>query len=120
VLVLRRNSSTRGVAVLAACRPDRHEALRRSADDGWAFETVRSERLHGLPIGTSAAMPGHRHELTCTRELSVTAALNCAAAELNLPALADAGYDGASHDLKTPVQATGRTANHPRRQPPAT
>jgi hypothetical protein len=131
-----------GVAVLAACRPDLHEALRRAADDGWAFVIIDgklfdSDRLDetttsvkgatidawysgkhrdfganiqaimrpdGTPIWTSEAMPGHFHDLSCARELGVTAALNWAAAELDLPALADAGYEGAGHGIKTPTR----------------
>jgi hypothetical protein len=131
-----------GIAVLAARRPELHEALRRAANDGWAFVIIDgklfdSDRLDetslsvkgaaidawysgkhrdfganiqavmrpdGIPIWTSGAMPGHLHDLTCARELGVTAALNWAAAELDLPALADAGYDGAGHGIKTPVK----------------
>ena len=131
-----------GITVLAARRPDLHDALQRAADDGWAFVIIDgklfdSDRLaettisvkgktidawysgkhrdfganiqaiirpDGIPIWTSDAMPGHLHDLTCARELGVTAALNWSAAELDLPALADAGYDGAGHGIKTPVR----------------
>ena len=131
-----------GIAVLAAQRPDLHDALRRAAADGWAFvildgKLFDSDRLtetttsvkgntidawysgkhrdfganiqavmipDGLPIWTADAMPGHLHDLSCARELGVTAALNWAAAQLNLPALADAGYDGAGHGIKTPTR----------------
>jgi hypothetical protein len=58
-------------------------------------------RPDGLPIWTSAAMPGHLHDTSCARELGVTAALNWSAAELGLPALADSGYE---------AQATGSRA----------
>jgi hypothetical protein len=61
-------------------------------------------RPDGLPIWTSDAMPGHFHDLTCAQTLGVTAALNWAAAELGLPTLADAGYDGAGHGIKTPTR----------------
>jgi hypothetical protein len=61
-------------------------------------------RPDGIPIWTSAATPGHFHDLTCARELGVAAALNWAAAELHLPALADASYDGAGHGIKTPTR----------------
>ncbi len=61
-------------------------------------------RPGGVPIWTFDAMPGHFHDLSCARELGVTAALNWAASELNLPALADAGYDGAGHGIKTLVK----------------
>lgn len=131
-----------GIAVLAAQQPDLHDALRRAAEDGWAFvildgklfdcdrlaETTTSVkgkaidawysgkhrdfganiqavmRPDGLPIWTAEAMPGHLHDLSCARELGVTAALNWAAAELDLPALADAGYEGAGHGIKTPTR----------------
>ncbi len=133
-----------GVTVLAAQRPDLHDALRRAADEGWAFvildgklfdsdrvaETTTSVKgktidawysgkhrdfganiqaiinPDGLPIWTAEAMPGHLHDLSCARELGVTAALNWAAAELDLPALADAGYEGAGHGIKTPTRQT--------------
>jgi hypothetical protein len=67
-------------------------------------------RPDGLPIWTSGAMPGHLHDLTCAQQQGVTAALNWSAAELDLPTLADAGYDGAGHGIKTPVKqpADGR------------
>jgi hypothetical protein len=52
-------------------------------------------RLDGLPIWTTYAEPGRRHDLTCAQQQGVTATLNWAAAELDLPTLADAGYDGA-------------------------
>ncbi|MEU8658104.1 transposase family protein [Actinoplanes philippinensis] len=133
---------TEGITVLAAQRPDLHDALKRAATDGWAFviidgrlfdsdrssETTTSvngktidawysgkHRDFGaniqavmltddLPIWAADAMPGHLHDLTCARELCVTAALNWAAAELDLPALADAGYEGAGHGIKTPTR----------------
>jgi NAD(P)-dependent dehydrogenase (short-subunit alcohol dehydrogenase family) len=131
-----------GITVLAARRPDLHEALRRAAAEGWAFvildgklfncdrvtETVLSVKgdsidawysgkhrdfganiqaimlPNGLPIWTADAMPGHRHDLTCAQNLHITAALNWAAAELNLPTLADSGYEGAGHGIKTPTK----------------
>jgi DDE superfamily endonuclease len=61
-------------------------------------------RPDGLPIWTSAAMPGHLHDTSCARDLGITAALNWSAAELDLPALADSGYDGTGHGIKTPVK----------------
>jgi hypothetical protein len=131
-----------GITVLAARRPDLHEALRRAADDGWAFvildgklfdcdrvtETVLSVKgdtidawysgkhrgfganiqaimlPNGLPVWTADAMPGHLHDLTCAQNLGVTAALNWAAAELDLPTLADSGYEGAGHGIKAPTK----------------
>jgi DDE superfamily endonuclease len=61
-------------------------------------------RPDGLPIWTSAAMPGHLHDTSCTRELGITAALNWSAAELGLPALADSGYEGTGQGIKIPVK----------------
>jgi len=61
-------------------------------------------RPDALPVWTSAAMPGHLHDLTCAQDLGVTAALNWAASELNLPALVDAGYEGAGAGIKTPAK----------------
>jgi hypothetical protein len=61
-------------------------------------------RPDGLPIWTSPAMPGHLHDTSCARELGVTAALNWSAAELDLPALADSGYESAGHGIKTPIK----------------
>ncbi|MEU6024605.1 transposase family protein [Micromonospora sp. NPDC047134] len=58
-------------------------------------------RPDGLPIWTSPAMPGHLHDTTCARELGITAALNWSAAELDLPTLADSGYESTSHGIKT-------------------
>ncbi|MEN3614290.1 transposase family protein [Plantactinospora sp. ZYX-F-223] len=61
-------------------------------------------RPDGLPIWTSEAMPGHLHDTRCVRELAITAALNWAAADLDLPALADSGYEGTGHGIKTPLK----------------
>ncbi len=131
-----------GIAVLAAQRPDLHEALQRAAGEGWAYVILDGKlydcdrvaeattsvkgktidawysgkhrdfganiqaviRPDGLPIWTSDASPGHLHDLTCAQLQGVTAALNWAAAELQLPALADAGYNSAGHVFKTPAK----------------
>ncbi len=61
-------------------------------------------RPDGLPIWTSAAMPGHLHDTSCARELGVTAALNWSAAELDLPALADSGNESTGQGIETPVK----------------
>jgi DDE superfamily endonuclease len=74
-------------------------------DLGATIPAVR--RPDRLPIRTSAAMPGHLHDLTCAQQQGVTAARDYSAAELDLPALADSGHDGAGQGIKTPVrQAT--------------
>jgi hypothetical protein len=38
------------------------------------------------------------------REWGVTAALNWSASQLDLPALADSGYEGTGHGIKTPIK----------------
>lgn len=62
-------------------------------------------RPDGLPIWISEVAPGHQHDLTVARQAGVTGALNWSASRLDLPTLADAGYDGAGHGIKTPVKA---------------
>ncbi|MEV0156329.1 transposase family protein [Micromonospora sp. NPDC050686] len=83
-------------------------------------------RPDGLPIWTSEAMPGHLHDLTCAQQHGISAAVNWSTAELELPALADAGYNGAGHGIKTPVKQptdgrrlalTNRTTNRLLRGP---
>jgi DDE superfamily endonuclease/Helix-turn-helix of DDE superfamily endonuclease len=61
-------------------------------------------RPDGLPVWTSEAMPGHLHDTSCARESGVTGALNWAAAHLDLPALADSGYEGTGLGIKTPIK----------------
>lgn len=58
----------------------------------------------GQPIWVSQVAPGHRHDLTVARDAGVTGALNWAASQLDLPALADSGYDGAGQGIKTPIK----------------
>jgi hypothetical protein len=67
-------------------------------------------RPDGLPIWTSDAAPGHLHDLTCAQLHDITGALYWAASQLNLPTLADSGYEGAGHGIHTPVKkpADGR------------
>ncbi len=59
-------------------------------------------RPDGLPGWLSPVEPGSTHDLTAARE-HLTAAL-WAAAGKGMPTLADPGYDGAGHGLKTPVR----------------
>jgi DDE superfamily endonuclease len=61
-------------------------------------------RPDGQPIFVSDVAPGHLHDLTVARDAGVIGALNWAAAELDLPTLADSGYDGAGQGIKTPVK----------------
>ena len=67
-------------------------------------------RPDGLPIWTSDAAPGHLHDFTCAQLHDITGALYWAASQLNLPTLADAGYEGAGQGIHTPVKqpADGR------------
>ena len=52
----------------------------------------------------SPVAPGHRHDLTVARDTDVIGALNWAASALDLPTLADSGYDGAGQGIKTPIK----------------
>jgi hypothetical protein len=59
-------------------------------------------RPDGFPIWISPVEPGSVHDLTAARE-HVLGALYAAAAD-ELPTLADPGYDGAGHGVRTPVK----------------
>jgi hypothetical protein len=61
-------------------------------------------RPDGVPIAVSEVAPGHLHDLTVARDTGVIGALNWAAAQLDLPTLADSGYDGAGQGIKTPIK----------------
>src|SRR3954471_21994633 len=61
-------------------------------------------RPDGLPIWTSPASPGHRHDLTVAHDHGVLGALYWSASELDLPVLADSGYEGAGHGVYTPIK----------------
>jgi hypothetical protein len=60
-------------------------------------------RPDGVPIWTSAVVPGHDHDLTAARAQHVLGALYWSASQLHLPALADSGYKGAGHGVLTPI-----------------
>jgi hypothetical protein len=61
----------------------------------------------GLPLWVSDVEPGSVHDLTAARR-HVLGALYWAASQLDLPTLADGGYDGAGIGVHTPVkQPTG-------------
>src|SRR3954453_6933532 len=83
-----RDEATR---VLTAAAPDLHDALRRVAADGWSHIIVDGK------VFTT-------HDLTVAHHHDVLAALYWSAAELNLPALADSGYEGAGHGVYTPIK----------------
>jgi hypothetical protein len=60
-------------------------------------------RPDGFPIWTSEVTAGHEHDITAARE-HVLGALYWAASQLDLPSLADGGYDGAGHGVHTPIK----------------
>jgi hypothetical protein len=64
---------------------------------------------NGVPLWISDVEPGSAHDLTAARE-HVLGALYWAASQLDLPTLADNGYDGAGIGVFTPVKqpADGR------------
>ena len=64
-------------------------------------------RPDGLPIWTSDVLPGHRHDLTCARTTGVLGALYWSASQLDLPTLADSGYEGTGHGVYTPIKQPG-------------
>lgn len=61
-------------------------------------------RPDGQPIFVADVAPGHLHDLTVARDTDVIGALNWAASELDLPTLADSGYEGAGQGIKTPIK----------------
>jgi hypothetical protein len=61
-------------------------------------------RPDGLPVWTSDAAPGHLHDLTCARLHDIPGALYWAASQLDLPTLADSGYEGAGQGIHTPYK----------------
>lgn len=61
-------------------------------------------RPDGLPIWTSPVSPGHLHDLTAAEQHHVLGALYWAASQLDLPTLADSGYESAGHGIYTPVK----------------
>jgi hypothetical protein len=61
-------------------------------------------RPDGQPVWVSEVAPGHLHDLTVARDNGVLGALYWAASQLDLPAFADSGYEGAGHGIKTPIK----------------
>jgi hypothetical protein len=61
-------------------------------------------RPDGLPIWLSDVAPGHRHDLSVAREAGGLGALYWSASRLDLPALADSGYEGAGQGVHTPIK----------------
>lgn len=58
----------------------------------------------GIPLWVSPVEPGSVHDLTAATE-HVLGGLYWAAAHLNLPTLADSGYEGSGIGVHTPVKA---------------
>jgi hypothetical protein len=71
---------------------------------GFGANIQALSRPDGLPIWTSDAAPGHLHDLTCAQLHDLTGALYWAASHLNLPTLADAGYEGTGQGIHTPIR----------------
>jgi hypothetical protein len=65
-------------------------------------------RPDGFPVWTSDTAPGHRHDISVARDAGVLGALYWAASQLNLPTLADSGYEGAGQGVHTPIKQPGR------------
>jgi hypothetical protein len=65
-------------------------------------------RPDGLPIWVSDVAPGHRHDITCARAAGVLGALYWSASQLDLPALADSGYDCTGQGVHTPIKQPGQ------------
>lgn len=61
-------------------------------------------RPDGFPVWTSPVSPGHLHDLTVAREQDVLGALYWAASQLDLPTLADSGYESAGRGVYTPIK----------------
>jgi hypothetical protein len=61
-------------------------------------------RPDGFPVWTSDALPGHLRDFTCAEHHDITGALYWAASQLQLPTLADSGYEGAGQGIYTPVK----------------
>jgi hypothetical protein len=61
-------------------------------------------RPDGVPIFVADVAPGHLHDLTVARDAGIIGALHWAASQLDLPTLADSGYDGAGQGIKTPIK----------------
>ena len=57
-------------------------------------------RPDGQPIWTSAVAAGHDHDLTAARDAHLLGALYWAASQLNLPTLADGGYQRAGQGIR--------------------
>ena len=61
-------------------------------------------RPDGQPIWTSDVVAGHDHDLTAARDAHVLGTLYWAASQLNLPTLADGGYQGSGQGIHIPYK----------------
>lgn len=64
-------------------------------------------RPDGFPMWTSDQMPGHHHDLSCARATGMLGAAYWSASQLDLPTLADSGYDGTGQGVHTPIKQPG-------------
>jgi hypothetical protein len=74
---------------------------KRRAPGGNVQAVIRPD---GLPLWVSDGAPGHLHDLTVARDAGAIGALQWAASQLDLPTLADSGYEGAGQGIKVPVK----------------
>jgi hypothetical protein len=65
-------------------------------------------RPDGFPIWASDTAPGHRHDMSLARDTGALGALYWAASQLQLPTLADSGYEGAGQGIYTPIKQPRR------------
>jgi hypothetical protein len=77
-------------------------------------------RPDGLPIWLSDVEPGHRHDMACARNARALAALYWSASQLDLPTLADSGYEGAGQGIHTPIKQPPAGRYSPRTTRPTT
>jgi hypothetical protein len=61
-------------------------------------------RPDGLPIWLSEVAPGHRHDLTCARDAGLLGTLYWSASQLDLPTLADSGYEGTGRGIHISIK----------------
>jgi hypothetical protein len=65
-------------------------------------------RPDGFPVWIGDTTPGHRHDMAAARDGGVLGALYWAFSQLDLPTLADSGYEGAGQGVHTPIKQPGR------------
>jgi hypothetical protein len=65
-------------------------------------------RPDGVPAWISDVMPRHLHDLSCAEQQQILAAACWAASQMDLPTLADSGYEGAGQGIPYKQPANGR------------